>query len=83
MNKSITTEVSEYLARIEDETIKKIMAISGKSDRYSFENAGYDITKQQLKGGIDGIMSWRITLTRYGEEIIHRDITVKMTTVME
>ena len=83
MIKNITMELSDYIARIEEETIEKFMLITGKGNLYAFKDAGYTITKQQIKDGIDGIMLFRITLMRYNDEIIHQDIEIKINTTME
>lgn len=83
MVKSIINEVSKYLARSEEATMKKFIRITGKNDKWSFADAGYTITEQKLKDGIDGIMLWRMTLMRYDQEVVHQDIEVKINITME
>lgn len=83
MVKSIINDVSEYLARSEETTMRKFMLITGKNDQWSFADAGYKIARQRLKDGIDGTMLWRITLLRYDQEVIHQDIEVRFNITME
>jgi hypothetical protein len=83
MVKSIINDISGYLARSEETTMRKFMRITGKNDQWSFADAGYKIARQRLKDGIDGTMLWRITLLRYDQEVIHQDIEVKFNITME
>jgi hypothetical protein len=83
MMEKVISEISDYLAREEEKTIKKFMRIANKSDIWSFNNAGYTITQQKLKSGMDGIMSWRMTLMRRDCEVIHQDIEVILRITME
>ena len=83
MIRNITQVLLEYIERTKEETIEKFMLITGTGDSYSFRDAGYTITKQQIKDGIYGVMLFRIILMRYDDEIIHQDIEIKINTTME
>jgi len=89
-------EIGRFLAKSEEKTIEEFMDIAGLGEEYrksegiseiksileKFAERGYLVDMKKLPDKIDDPnMKWRISLLLDGNEIIHRNITVRINTI--